>query len=614
MTARRSRRGLVSSPSINSELRRLLRLLGESISRRVDRTFELSGAGAGRRRAQALLFAVLFLVLGFGLHMLLNWRAGVFAAQRPVLGSLLPVALLTVWRVLLMLGIAAWLGVQFGGRFVADIFEVKDARIAWKFIGDLATGARGEVLHLREGCIAEKDRRSPIVQIGGPGRVFVDFDTAALFEMPDGTPHVVGSSETGGNGAAPHGAGIVLEGFERLREPVVSLRDQYIGNPSGEPLTVVGRSQDGLPIGVMDVRGVFSLRRDGSSAGAQTSEDRPFPFRNRDVENLIYRQTVEVSTGGEHASGTPGEWTAEMHTMIRESVREFMGRNRLAEFLAGVGVNEAERSEFRSDTILSRTLAVSAESSGLPPVGTGSAVRFRPRTELSAKFRKYGSEFSSRAQESGLELHWIGVGTWKVPDESSEDAVNAKHVEAWRMHRENATRLQSDALERVSEAALLEHKLRLIQEVPLAKHVRNRARYSDKLVLMECLLQDFWEQLGDALDVQYRAGTPSTDLEELEETVTKIEQLLRISQMGHVLGGSTKSRVRRREEWDRTLEGPPAPASRAEALQYQSLLGKLKGDYRVAEAMIVNEKRRHGELTREQLISRIVERFERHGR
>ena len=52
----------------------------------------------------------------------------------------------------------------------------------------------------------------------------------------------------------------------------------------------------------------------------------------------------------------------------------------------------------------------------------------------------------------------------------------------------------------------------------------------------------------------------------------------------------------------------------AEALHYQTLLSKLKGDYRVAEAMIANEKRRHGELNREQLISRIVERFERHGR
>jgi hypothetical protein len=127
------------------------------------------------------------------------------------------------------------------------------------------------------------------------------------------------------------------------------------------------------------------------------------------------------------------------------------------------------------------------------------------------------------------------------------------------------------------------------------------------------MLQDFWEQLGEALDLHYRNGTPSSDLEELEEVVLKVEQLLRISQLGHVLGGGTMSRVRKRDERRVSMDAPPAPASRAEAAEYQGLLSKLQGDYRVAEAMIANERRRHGELNREQLIARIVERFGRHG-
>ena len=182
------------------------------------------------------------------------------------------------------------------------------------------------------------------------------------------------------------------------------------------------------------------------------------------------------------------------------------------------------------------------------------------------------------------------------------------------MNRENTSRLASDALETVARQALLEHKLKLIQDVPLASSARNRARYSDKSVLMECLLQDFWEQMSDALEIHYRAGMPSADLDELEGAVSQLENLLRISQMGDLLGGGTTSRIRRREDWDRTSEGPPAPTTRAEGLQYQALLSKLKGDYRVAEAMLANEKRRHTELSREQLIARIVERFERYGR
>jgi hypothetical protein len=182
------------------------------------------------------------------------------------------------------------------------------------------------------------------------------------------------------------------------------------------------------------------------------------------------------------------------------------------------------------------------------------------------------------------------------------------------MNRENAQRSDPQSLEKVAEAALLDSKLRLIQDVPIGRHHMNQARYTDKSVLMECMLQDFWEHLGDALDVLYRRGTPSLEVQELEEAVLSVEKLLRISQLGHVLGGGIMSRVRPRAEWSRDKDTPPAPASREEAAKYQLLLSKLQGDFRVAEAMISNEQRRHGELNREQLISRIVDRFERHGR
>ena len=254
-------------------------------------------------------------------------------------------------------------------------------------------------------------------------------------------------------------------------------------------------------------------------------------------------------------------------------------------------------SEFRADTILTKALQISSEVPSTLASRSRMLPQFRSRTELSSKFKKYGSEFSTRAQELGLELHWIGVGTWKMPDDASEAAVSGKNVEAWRLSRENAQRSDPEALEGVTQSALGEHKLRLIQEVPLTSHEKNRARYTDKLVLMECLLQDFWEQLGEALDIHYRNGSPLSDVQELEGAVLKVEQLLHVSQIGHVIGGGTISRVRRPSEWHVSRDGPPAPGTRAEAAQYQVLLAKLKGDYRVAEAMIANERRRHGDLS-----------------
>jgi hypothetical protein len=434
--------------------------------------------------------------------------------------------------------------------------------------------------------------------------VIVEYDTAAVFEKPDGTPHVVG----------PDGGGAWLEGFERLREPVISLRDQYIGNPSGQPMSVIGRSLDGMPIGVADVRGLFSVRRDRAGVDRATPVERPFPFRDRDIENLIYKQPVQVLTSGEDASGVPGDWTTTMHGLIRESLREFMSQNPLSEYLAGVGASEVERSEFTADTILTKALQVSSE---LPETGSAAqpaTPRFHSRTELSGKFKKYESEFSTRAKEFGLELHWIGVGTWRMPDEGIGTAVSEKHLEAWRMNRENAQRSDPQALERLAEEKLLDEKLRLMQDVPLSSHEKNCAKYSDKVVLMECLLQDFWEQLGGALELHYRNRASTPELAELEQAVLQLEQLLRISQIGHVLGGETMSRVRTKSEWNVSQDAPPAPSSQAESEQYQVLLGKLEGDYKVAEAMIANEARRHAGLSRKQLITRIVERFERHGR
>lgn len=182
------------------------------------------------------------------------------------------------------------------------------------------------------------------------------------------------------------------------------------------------------------------------------------------------------------------------------------------------------------------------------------------------------------------------------------------------MNRENAERSDSQALESVTAAAVLDGKLHLIQEVPISSHEKNQQRYSDKNVLAECLLQDFWAQLGDALDVYYRNGRQSSEVGELEQAVLKIEDVLGIQQVGTVLGPGFTSRVRTRAQPSTQEEGPPAPASRGEADKYQMLLGKLDGSYKVAEAMIANEARRHASLTREDLIARILQRFERHGR
>jgi hypothetical protein len=301
-----------------------------------------------------------------------------------------------------------------------------------------------------------------------------------------------------------------------------------------------------------------------------------------------------------------------MQGLIKGSLGEFMNQHKLGEYLAGIGAVETDLSEFREDTIVSTTLRYSSE---LPDTAAqnSSKPKFHSRTELIDRFTKSTNGFSQRARERGLELHWIGAGTWKMPSELGSEIVNEQHLEAWRLNRENAELSASASVETISNDAYVSEKIRLIQDVPLASHQKNQTKYSDKNVLLECLLQDYWEQLGDALAVYYQNGAPSPELETTEKAVLRIEQLLKVPR-GHMIGGGTMSKVKRREESSMSDDAPPAPSSRFEAEQYRALLSKLGGEYKVAEGMIANEARRHPSLERAELIRRIVTRFERHGR
>lgn len=588
------------------ERKRLKELFERWLDYRLNKFFDLSIHGPGHRKYWILVLGAGFIAAAFMVHTILYFFPGL-APARPFQLSGLPLFfLLTITRLIIILFIPAYIAITMAGNYLADIFELKDKRVAWDFISELSLGGANQVVHIRDGKVSEESLNSPILLIGGPGLVLVEFDSAALFEKPDGTPHVVGPAKT-----KPED--IILEGFERLRGPIINLRDQYIGSPSAEPMTIFGRSLDGIRVSATDVRAVFSVRRAKDEDSQVPTTQLPYPVHTRDIENLIYKQAVPVLTEGAHPSGEPGHWAGIMQGLVRGSLSEFMNQNNLAEYLASIGALEVELSEFREDTILLKTLQY---SNGLPDHTPNNISRpkFHPRTELSDRFKKYTEGFSKRAQEYGLELHWIGVGTWKMPNEISSEIVNEQHLEAWRMNLENVQRSAPDAMQAIADEAYFNEKARLIQSVPLAAHQKNRLKYSDKDVLAECLLQDYWEQLGDALGVHYKNGTRSPELETIEKGTLKIEKLLKIPHGHHVIGGGSMSKVRPRPSMPMDQEAPPAPSSRSEAEHYQTLLSKLEGNYKVVEGMIVHEAKRYPALNREELIEQIAKRFERYSR
>jgi hypothetical protein len=590
------------------ELNRSKELINRWLDYQLNKFFDLSILGPDYRRYWTLALGAGFVAIAFVAHTILYFFPLLTSAQ-PFQPSELPLFfILTIARLVIILFIPSYIAITMAGNYLADVFELKDKTVAWTFIRELSLGGANEIIHIRDGKISEESLNSPVLLIGGPGHVFVEFDSAALFEKPDGTPHVIGLANAKPD---PQKDNITLEGFERLREPIITLRDQYIGNPSGEPMTIFSRSLDGIPVSATDIRGVFSVRREPTENSPMPTIQTPYPFNPTDIENLIYKQTVPVMTEGPYPSGQPPLWTNTMQGLIYGSLSEFMGQNNLADYLTSIGASELELSEFREDTILSNTLQYSNE---LPEASEQdiSKPKFHSRSELSERFMRYTDGFSKRARERGLELHWIGVGTWKMPDEIPNEVINDQHLEAWRINRENADRSTFKTLDSIADEAYLNEKARLIQNIPLAAHQKNQAKYSDKDVLIECLLQDYWEQLGDALQIYYKNGNHSADLETMEKAVLKLERILKITGQ-HVIGGSSISKVRSKTE-PLEQDAPPAPSSRSEADQYQRLLSKLEGNYKVAEGMIANESRRHSDLNREELIKRIVTRFERYGR
>lgn len=590
----------------------------------LNRLFDLSIKGPARRKYWVLYLFVAVICAGFVLHALFYLYPILGRPHQPeTLGNLF-FAAVTFFRLLIVFLIPPLIALNLTSTYLADIFELPDVGTAREFINGLALAGNDHIIHIRGGEIAKDDEKSAIVQIGGPGRVQVELDSAALFEKPDGRPHVIGPTmfgsrkSRGPDNGRPFFEGdhtAVLEGFERIRRPVINLRDQFIGNPAGEPMTIVGRSLDGITVSAADVRALFSIRRGPAAGGGAPSKDRPYPFVEESVEELIYQQTVRVLTDGPHPSELPPAWTNTMQSLVRADITQFMNQNNLTEYLASFGAPELEMAEFRQDTLLVQSHQFSPDGAPSDAPELPKA-RFHPRTELSDRFKRFTAGFIRKAQERGLELHWIGVGTWKIADEIASEIINGRHIEAWRISRENATRSNPQAIRALIENSLVDEKVRLIQNVPLATHHNNlynnlyNQPSGDKIV--RAFLMDYWEQLGEALQVYYNdPGADLQELRELEQAVEKIEELLGVNRRHHFVGDSHMSKLRRERSARTDEDTPPAPSSSLEARLYRTLLRRFE-DHRIVERMINHEENRHPGLSREQLMRRILNRWERY--
>lgn len=478
-----------------------------------------------------------------------------------------------------------FISLQSAAIYLADIFNPEKVPVATarKHILEVALGGSDETIYISKGSIAEKSENSPNVLIGGPGKVVVELDSVALFEKPDGTPHVIGPTHKEPGGKA------TIEGFERFREALF-LRDHFVELRDLDKKTqsVAGRSKDGISITATDVRFLFSIDREGQAP----SLDLPYPFNKQAVEDIVYKHTSKVVVDQGVPSSYEFRWIENMVSLIRSELSKFMNQYKLTEYLASFGIPEVDNAHKREDKYLDEARNVLPigeelpERLRIPPVPV-----FMPRPDITNLFYKFAEKFNQTARERGVKLQWIGVGTWKSPVEK----VLGKHIDAWKIGRENAAMGNPEAFEKLKVETSLTKLMETIQEAPLGSYAQASSKSSDEKFIMQAVLGDFRKQLIQARDLWLKKGLSAPI--EVEDAIKIIERVL-----WHPVGDTAPTES----------AGSPDGGNEASTLpsfDYEGLLRMVGGDGATANRLIEQERELFPNESQDRLIARAIDRL-----
>jgi hypothetical protein len=398
-----------------------------------------------------------------------------------------------------------FIALQCAALYLVDVFELEHVSVARKFILAVALLGSEETIRVSQGDISEEHHQSSTFLIGGPGKVVVDLDSVALFEKPDGTPHIIGPT-----GKEPGGKA-TLDGFERFRQ-AIDLRDHFIDLRDQDPksFSIQSRSLDGIPVEATDVRLMFSIYRDGK----QPDTEHPYLFSEKAVEQLIYKASSQVTAGQANPSTFKFSWINNMISLIRAKLGGFMSERNLTVYLAGIGMPEFEKAKQHEEVISEQESLL-----GIPVVDESRAKEIKPppkftaRYEITNLFTQFEKEFTESSHSRGVELHWIGVGTWKTPAE----IVPQKHLEAWKISRENLIKGSEMARSVLETETISLNITSLIQDVPIAAYQKIRSDEANHTKAVKQLIIQYRQQLREA----------ETILKENGEAVARIQQAIK---------------------------------------------------------------------------------------
>jgi hypothetical protein len=518
-----------------------------------------------------------------------------------------------------------FLSLHLASIYLSDIFDLNDVSIARKFISEVSLGGADNTLTISAAEIqnkADEIEKSPISQIGGPGRVTVELDTAILVEKPDGRWRVIGPTHTDEDdneedeeeksdldefgqvhpqkfdsshhkterhGHFPPMLGksrkrknkAVLEGFERIRE-MIDLRDQI-----PDALEINARSKDGIPISISDVRVVFSIFRDKK---APTTAE-PHPFKEAAIQALVYNDIHQVIEGTiihqkwYRSAGEP-IWLTAMKSLLRRDLSLFMGKRNLGEYLASIGKPETQAVDELQENILNEKRELSGPDEEINRADAPPVPSFTARPKLSGLFNEFSEKFNEDQQKRGVQAQWVGVGTWKMPHGIPSQVIPEKHLEAWRITLENIGRGSDRALRDLEENSRQIQLQRLVQQTPIGIHHRNQEEERKPGLARRAILQAYRQQLIEASDNVFktRRRIPPSIIVAFFYLTRQIQHM--------------------------PYPAPPVPATPREARLYAALLARVRMSEAI-ERLVQLESEFSPGADRADLLERIIDFWDR---
>ena len=273
-----------------------------------------------------------------------------------------------------------------------------------------------------------------------------------------------------------------------------------------------------------------------------------------------------------------------MKALLRKELGDFMSGHDLGEYLACIGQPEVDAiNKIEQDVNTQKQKIVGP---GIPSPSTKSLTSIKKsRSELSWLFSDFNMKFGEDQQRRGVEAHWVGVGTWKMPAGVPEKVIPQKHLNAWQATLENLHRGSDQELRELDLNAQAEGIQQKILRAPISIYRAEKDPGININRVRIDLITGYWEQLNEAIENRVRAGEP------VPPTMVAAYFKLQLT-FSHI-----------------AYPNIPAPSSAREKKLYEELLKRVN-IYQAIEKLIDLERRFAPNVNRTDLLERIIKAWD----